>query len=422
MNNLRNKFSYLLTVLLISVGAVSCEMSTMEEPIIAEQLEETEPNINAESGANLRLAANLMYEETFEGDSPLSTAFEMQKSTSYGFALAERPVFKGSKSGRIELRYNDPIAHNGTRAEICVVDRIPQKERWYSFAAYFPASGYAYDSSNELISQWHQSGSPALSLRIARDRFYIRTLPTDPSKNWKNLDLGKVIKDTWHEFVIHVVHSGGADALVEVWRNGEKVATHRGPNNYDNKELPYWKLGLYKAIWNNKRATDTEKRVIYLDNIRVGDSNASLDQMTTGSEVDPNLAEAESNSSPVESNSSNDISFTVIDAHLEKGIKTLINGETIGFNSLGTKKLNFKANVNSNVKSVKLELRGASSQTYLDKRIPFSLFGDDGKSNYYFGNRILPSGSYTLTATGYADANGRTLIGESYTVDFNIEN
>ncbi len=200
------------------------------------------------------------------------------------------------------------------------------------------------------------------------------------------------------------------------------MATHRGPNNYDNKELPYWKLGLYKAIWNNKRATDTEKRVIYLDNIRVGDSNASLEQMTTGSEVDPNLAEAESNSSPVESNSSNDISFTVIDAHLEKGIKTLINGETIGFNSLGTKKLNFKANVNSNVQSVKLELRGASSQTYLDKRIPFSLFGDDGKSNYYFGNRILPSGSYTLTAIGYADANGHTLMGESYTVSFNIKN
>ena len=365
---------------------------------------------------------NLIYEETFEGDSPLSTAVEMQKSTSYGFALAERPVFKGSKSGRIELRYNDPIAHNGTRAEICVVDRIPQKERWYSFAAYFPASGYAYDSSNELISQWHQSGSPALSLRIARDRFYIRTLPTDPSKNWKNLDLGKVIKDTWHEFVIHVVHSGGADGLVEVWKNGEKVATHRGPNNYDNKELPYWKLGIYKAIWNNT-ATDTKKRVVYLDNIRVGESNASLEQMTTGSaQVGSALSEAESSSSPVESNSSNNISFTVIDAGLEKGIKTLIDGETIGFNSLGTKKLNFKANVNSNVQSVKLELRGASSHTYWDKSIPFSLFGDDGKGNYYFGNRILPSGSYTLTATGYADANGRTLIGESYTVDFNIEN
>src|SRR5690606_37182490 len=139
------------------------------------------------------------------------------------FSVARSPVFKGSQAGRFELRYNDPLAHNGTRAEIYVVNRISHRERWYSFATYFPANDYAYDSSNEVISQWHQGGSPALSLRIQKDRFYIRTLPTNKAKNWENIDLGQVTKNTWHEFVIRVIHSGKSDGLIEVWRNGMKV-------------------------------------------------------------------------------------------------------------------------------------------------------------------------------------------------------
>src|SRR5690606_28626538 len=223
---------------------------------------------------------NLIYEETFDGEDALSTTVSIQNSTSYGFTIADSLAFEGSRSGRIELRYDDPIAHNGTRSEIYVIDRISHNERWYSFAVYFPTNDYEYDTSNEVISQWHKGGSPALYLRIVRDRFYIRTLHPNRSKNWRNMDLGNVTIDMWHEFVIHVIHSGKSDGLIDVWRNGVKVATHKGPNNYDNKKLPYWKVGVYKAIWNNN-VTDSKKRVIFLDNIRVGNSKASFEDMAT---------------------------------------------------------------------------------------------------------------------------------------------
>ncbi len=256
----------------LMVGAVtfSCEQK---------ELDEVNPSagLTAESTGNAT-SANYIFQETFEGSSAFSGR-HTQFGTSYSFQMATNPVFAGAKSGRFELRSSDGQVANGTRAEVIVADPATNKNRWYSFAAYFPAKDYAYDSGSEVISQWWQtSGSTqATSLRVRKDRLILRT-GNDP-KSLKEIDLGAVTKDSWQEYVFHFIHSNGSDGLIEVWRNGTKILEQKGGNMYNDK-MPNWKIGIYKASWNSG-STETSKRVIYYDNIRVGNENATLASMTT---------------------------------------------------------------------------------------------------------------------------------------------
>ena len=171
---------------------------------------------------------------------------------------------------------------------------------WYSFAAYFPADEFVKDTEREIISQWYQradkhlgekSSSPATALRIKNDRFVLDTgfnadLVSDGVQEGskKKLDLGEVTKNTWHEFVFHFVHSYEEDGLIEVWHNGEKVITHRGGNMYNNAVLPKWKIGLYKAAFKSGAST-LPNRVVYFDNIKVGNERASYEEMAPSAVV-----------------------------------------------------------------------------------------------------------------------------------------
>jgi hypothetical protein len=158
-------------------------------------------------------------------------------------------------------------------------------ERWYSFAVYFPSEGYQKDNdtSSELVTQWHQAGmgTPSACLRIRNDKLYFRVGNNNvkgPS-HLDHFDLGKVPKDSWQEFVFHFVHSHGPDGFVEVWQNGKQIVKRKGGNMYLGAS-PSWKIGIYKAVWAN-RATEVALRIVYFDNIRMGNENASFGEMVT---------------------------------------------------------------------------------------------------------------------------------------------
>lgn len=224
------------------------------------------------------LQSNLIYEETFEEAIPLTTAVSLQTNAEYGFSVVTDPVYQGAKSARFELRATDPMVHRGKRSELFVIDRITHKERWYSFAVLIPEKGYAPDTSNELISQWHQEGSPPISLRTVNNTFYLRVLHNLRDDKWEVMELAPLTKDVWHEFVFHIIHSASEDALIEVWHNDQKLLKYKGRNHFSDKKMPYWKIGVYKAKWNHN-LTASDKRVVYFDNIRAGNENASYADM-----------------------------------------------------------------------------------------------------------------------------------------------
>lgn len=225
--------------------------------------------------------SHIIYEETFEGKEPFSKVHSLEVGDwNYALNYTSEYAYEGQKSVRFEIRKDQPLIKHGKRAEAVIVDGefgMPPKEAWYSFAVLFPSSGYEYDSQREVINQWYQHGSPATSLRTYKDRLIIETGNTIDSR--KKIDLGPIIKDKWQEYVLHFIHSYGADGLIEIWHNGNKILSNQGGNMYDNV-LPKWKIGLYKAAFKHGTSL-VKRRIIYFDNVRVGNSNATFADMTS---------------------------------------------------------------------------------------------------------------------------------------------
>lgn len=250
-----------LGLVVAMIAILSCKEKSSEEPMAGS-------------------SAGLVFEETFEGATPFSTAHSKDVGTwDYALQYAVAPVFKGSKSARFEIREDQPLVADGKRSEVVIVkgsDGDITKNTWYSFAVYFPTVGYEYDDQREIINQWYQSGSPATTIRTEEDRILLET-GSDPNTSLKQIDIGPIVKDKWHTFVLHFIHSFGSDGSIEVWYDGTKVITQKGGNMYDDV-LPKWKIGLYKSAFKNG-TSDVNKRIIFYDNIRVGNENATYEDM-----------------------------------------------------------------------------------------------------------------------------------------------
>ena len=416
---MNKKLNPYLSLLLLGVCTTSCQEPAWEEAA-SEGLEATEGISIVENAST----SSIVFAETFEGPAPLYNAHNADFGKSHSFTVVSSPVYKGDKAGCFKLKATDPQLNNGTRAEVTVVKEAVKKEMWYSFAVLFPAAGYQIDAQKEIISQWHQMAdvhlgekpqSPATHLVIRNDQFILDTGynankvsdGVDPDKR-KSFNLGPVSKDIWHSFVFHFVHSYKSDGLIEVWHNGTKMITHKGGNMYNSVDMPKWKLGIYKWKWNGEATTDTKKRILYYDNIKVGSSKATLAEMTPATPTN-------------DADTSTGDTFTFVNAETDKDIMTVTNGALIRQYALGTKKISIRANPRDpKVKSVKFVLKGPKDHAYTDNGKPYALFGDDENGNYYYGN-YLPLGDYTLRVTPYAESAGKGKAGTTFTATFTIK-
>ncbi|MER2998964.1 heparin lyase I family protein [Pontibacter populi] len=291
---MKTKSNSVVASLLLAFLTFSCDPNEQELPTPSAGSD----TLNATSINNIS-SLNLLYEEFFDGADPLSS-LSKETAASYSMQVSDLYSYSGDKSLRFELRDTDNKVAGGTRSEI-VFDPATGNDRWYSFAAYFPSSDYARDTKAESLTQWHawpdfdlgeNWRSPALGFQNINDKFvldigYNVNKVSTGVQSKKSYDLGTVTKDKWHEFVFHIIHSYGEDGLVEVWHNGTKVLEHRGGNSYNDAQLPYWKIGIYKWAWNDEQTTDTNKRVLYYDNIKVGNEKATLEEMRGNSVAAP---------------------------------------------------------------------------------------------------------------------------------------
>jgi hypothetical protein len=403
-------------IALMSIGVIttSCDKNELEETA-------TESVAAVEKATS----ANIIIEETFEGSNPTSTFHGVEFGTSHAFSVVSNPVFDGAKVARLELRDSDPLESGGTRAEMTVVKEPEdgnQKEMWFSFAVYLPASDFAYDSQEEIITQWHQSGgSPPRNLMVEKDRWRFDVTNNTDTKT--KYDLGPVAKNIWNQFTFHIIQSNGSDGLVEIWHNGTKVVTHQGGNMYNYENLPKWKVGIYKWEWNGSATTDVSKRVLYFDNIRVGNANATLAEMTaggTGPEVSPMDEGTPADSSDGDvADAPLPAALTYVNAQIDQDVKVLADGSSLSLAEMGTPKVSIRADFQTQVGSTKFEVTGAKNYTYIDDNQPYALFGDNGDGNYYYGS-YLPVGSYTMTVTPYSGKEGSGTAGTPVKVSFTI--
>lgn len=351
----------------------------------------------AESNFNFRLGDwNMVYEETFEASDPFYCYAFKQFPESHSFSRSTNPVFRGENSGKFDLRYGDRMATtSGIRSEV-LFSRPSNQDAWYSLAVNFPSEYWQTDRDQEIFTQWHSTGDPTLSFRIIDGRLVFRV--GNSSNNWSHYDFGLLPKSQWIDFVFHIVHSKNSDGLVEIWRNGNKILTHNGPNRYSNETvLPRWKVGIYKWTW-EKRATNVNRRVIYFDNIRIGNENSNLTEMNPRIENikgwGPYIPDIKN--------------FTLIETWIRKEHGIVSNNAKINLYPFGIwNYISLRANFNEQFDgSAHFQLKGTKPYIRTENTSPYLLYGKNstsGTHSFEYGyNRGTPVGQYDLTVTPYA--------------------
>jgi hypothetical protein len=203
---------------------------------------------------------------------------------------------KGKGVARFEFAKSDVTSYNGyVRAEIHR-DCLPDAENWYAFSNYLPTD-FVTDPMAENIAQWHEVPdwdlgenwrSPPIALGIVNGRYYVKYMwaaaavnTNDTKDGEKQVDLGPVDKGKWNDFVFHIKFSYKSDGILEIYKNKVKIFSLNGPNSFNDKNYPYFKIGIYKWGWNGWASYSPEsKRVLYFDEVRVGNKNANLDEVS----------------------------------------------------------------------------------------------------------------------------------------------
>ena len=111
--------------------------------------------------------------------------------------------------------------------------------------------------------------------------------------------------------------------------------------------------------------------------------------------------------------------FTLVDASSGTDVGSLADGTEVTLDDPANGSFGIVARAAPDVEigSVRLELTGAKAVAHTDDAAPYSLYGDAGGT---VRGEALPAGSYTLSATAYAEANGGGEALETRTVSFTV--
>ncbi|MFC5271150.1 polysaccharide lyase [Adhaeribacter terreus] len=409
----------ILSLILASFGmlTVACEKA---------EFEKTGAVIS--STATGARSPNLLYEEDMEGSSIFSTAHAIENcGTTWTLSTVTNPAYQGAKAARFEIRKGQPLVSKGIRSEVTIIKgtEYPNFPRdiWYSFAVFFPSVGFEYDDTRDCINQWYEDGSDETTIRAQQDKLFLEVTPPLKSSTLMKYDLfgttsnansingfNNIPKDKWHQFVFHFIHSKNSDGLIEVWRDSVKIHTIPGRNIH--LQLPKWKIGIYKSSFQDKSSIHTS-RVVYYDNVRVGNSNASFTEMIGDT---TNI-----NPPPPPPTNAGVVSYTLVNASTNQDIKTLTDGEIINRNALGVSKFNIRANTaTGSGPVVKFIMSGAVAKTVITDVAPYALFG---YKNGRYSVWTAPAGNYRLEANAYLGTKNSlgAATGTPYVINFTIQ-
>jgi hypothetical protein len=227
----------------------------------------------------------------FNFDTNIGDWYEKSIYYSYSATLSSA-VKKRGKSLRFELRKGE-----NKRAELAINPRLTTGESWYGFSINIPTS-FTYDYSPESLVQFHSLPdfslgedwrSPPVMLGIMKDRLIldIRTSTKKVNKQddftFERADLGAVAKNVWVDYVVHAKWAYDNTGVLEIWQNKKLIYTRKQKaNRYNDVAFPYIKLGIYKWDWAGASNSITTNRVVYFDEVRIGNKFAGFNGVATG--------------------------------------------------------------------------------------------------------------------------------------------
>src|SRR5690606_20224285 len=358
-----------LLFLLMLTHLFGCQLDGIHESILAEQANNDESSTDDIANAKFRLAG-LLFQEDFESGRPFLNVEGLEIGANHSLTYVNKPNATKGHAARFELRYNDPIVKGSKRAEVTIVKGEHGdigKDTWYAFDLYVPTD-YVDESKKELVSQWHQDGDASAGINIKNGRFFWRFYINGKKQDY---DLGAIKKGQWNNFVIHMLHSYGSDGITELWLNDKKLLDLKG-RNMNNEDLPKWKIGIYKSNW-LKGKTKVDRRVLYFDNIKVGDKQANYSLMTSGS--NENISDAINAKDNDKLRSSDIENLIFVNDEYEKYNYAETEESNLSLSKQDTYNISEIYNTSSSVGNVKFELNGKKKFVYTDNVKPYALFG-----------------------------------------------
>jgi hypothetical protein len=164
---------------------------------------------------------------------------------------------------------------------------VKGKDTWYGFSVYLPAS-FERDRLGDILAQWHQTNDPgeknlnppvALEVKDGRWVLYTRWNPYQPTVKSKTkqvgFQFGAIDTNKWTDWVFRIRWSHGNDGELQVWKNGKQIAYRKGPIGYNDRIMPYFKMGLYKSAWRTDKVGNVKERTVYHDEVRIAGHGAS---------------------------------------------------------------------------------------------------------------------------------------------------
>ena len=88
----------------------------------------------------------------------------------------------------------------------------------------------------------------------------------------------KELSNRWHDFVLNIKWSAGANGLIRIWRNGKLLVTHKGQNSSSKDPLSF-RFGIYRGYLN--RVGTAKGHIVYYDELVRGSSCDDVSQFMT---------------------------------------------------------------------------------------------------------------------------------------------
>lgn len=210
--------------------------------------------------------------------------------------VSSGPIRSSGWALRFETRYGDPDPYDLYHSEVWNKDIARRGHtRWFGWSTYIPL-GWEFESpengviTHQVMQYQASSGEdePASFMSIRGDYWQHVTNYDDPSQSdgrgTNRLNLGPVVRGQWTDWVVQIRFSSSADGFVKVWKYNDPTpkGQYSGrPTCYSNDDPMDLRLGVYGASWseNPPSGTETRARELRHDEVRIGDSTSSFDQV-----------------------------------------------------------------------------------------------------------------------------------------------
>ncbi|MEL7086591.1 MAG: DUF4347 domain-containing protein [Cyanobacteria bacterium J06597_1] len=214
----------------------------------------------------------------------------------HGVKVAHDPTGSANKVIKFDLRPSDRPIQNAHRAEVVPIPQTPirfGRTYTYRFRTFLP-NDWQNDPSWEILTQWHKrpdkhlgetSGNPPAKIFSTDGKLQFRHKWSSAAVTNKGSNKvgsatsysGGTTKGRWVQWEVIAKWSYKSDGVFKAYKDGQLIAARQGPNSFNDAVPPFWKIGIYKPDWTQRRGrSSTSRRVYYLDDIQIFEGGSAV--------------------------------------------------------------------------------------------------------------------------------------------------